>query len=182
MRDLASLWRELGNELARTNAAGKGRGGAGKVPVDLDVVDARRDIEGFTLTYIQMLMSDDPRFIPPTGFDDQLEALAMRIGHFTHHEVALVAYGFDDDARKVHEHADKVAHPSGRAWIPLGRVCFEYPKCSGSLRVSIDRDKPMDERSLALWQPVAVCDLNGNHKILAKLLRETTPETLHESA
>lgn len=171
LRELANLYVALGYELSRTNAAAGPGSKSGKVPLDLDVVDARRAIDGLAVTHAEILIDETHDYEPPDSTPDILRSLADRIGHFTHHADALVAFGFADEVESTHEIADKVAHPNGMAWVPLDRKCIE-DDCAGAMRVRINRDRPMDERSLALWQPTAVCDLDSAHRVLAKLLRD----------
>ena len=171
VRGLANLHIELGAELSRRNASDKRGSSAPQVPVDLDVVDARRAIEKLAHEYLHMLMDDLPDFTPPTEIPEGLRTIAMRIGHFTHHENSLVAWDFVESVEGVHEQAERVAHPDGMTWVPINRACY-VDECAGVLRVRVDRDKPHDERSLALWQPTAVCDMDGGHRLLARLMRD----------
>lgn len=171
LRVLANLHIELGYELSRTNQAAGPGSKSGKVPLDLEVVDARRAIDTLAVNYAEMLLEESADYEPPDSTPDILRSLADRIGHFTHHEDALIAFAFADEVETCHTDADRVAHPDGKAWVPLDRKCIE-DDCTGAMRVRIDRDRPMDQRSLALWQPTAVCDLDGRHRALAKLLRD----------
>lgn len=171
LRGLADCWRELDGELQRKGGPASSAGPSeGRSPLDLSVLDAKRAIETFAYTYAHMLVDDDPEWQPPATVPGLLHAMSLRIGHWTHGDDPLVAYEFADDLDRVAREAWAVARPTGIARIPIG-VCFA-DGCRGQMRVTIDRDRPMDERSLALWQPTAVCDEDGSHVMLARLYAE----------
>lgn len=171
LRSLAECWLELDRELMRkggpSSSAGASEHGA---PLDLTVLDAKRTIDTFAATYAHMLLDDDPEWQPPATTVALLHALALRIGHWTHHEDARVAYEFAEDVERVGREAWAVARPTGIGHIPIG-PCLTTD-CAGMMRVTIDRDRPMDERSLALWQPAAICSKDRDHAMLARLYAE----------
>lgn len=170
LRSLAECWGELDKSLDRTSGKASRGSTEGKVPLDLDVLDAKRAIDEFAVTYAHMLMDDDPTWTPPAGTPQMLHGLALRVGHFTHHEDPILAHEFAEEVERIHGEAWTVARPTGVGKIPVG-PCLEAG-CAGIMRVTIDRDKPMDERSLALWQPAAVCSEEREHAMLARLYAE----------
>ncbi|MCK9602221.1 MAG: hypothetical protein M0R06_24465, partial [Sphaerochaeta sp.] len=118
-----------------------------------------------------------------TDTPDLLEALAMRIGHFTANPDPLVAWDFAEDVEQVDHKAWKVARPDGWTWVPIDRACY-IEGCPGKMHIHINRDDPRDDADLALWRPEAVCfterkGLDGkpvkhmthDHRVDAKLLR-----------
>lgn len=177
LRSIIEAWLELDAELTRTNGAGSRGKGEGVVPLDLDVLDAIRSIDSFALTYCQML-AEDPKWRPRAlNTGALIQSIIDRIGHFTHSDDALLAYEFIDDVERVHRHAWAVARPDGKAYIPIGR-CFQ-DGCSGTLKVVIDRERPLDKSSLTMWRPNARCDKDEGHVIDARLYaaqyRKDTP-------
>lgn len=171
LRGLGDCWKELDGELMRKGGPSSSSGASeARTPLDLSVLDAKRAIENFATTYAHMLIDDDPEWQPPATVPGLLNAMSMRIGHWTHSDDALVAYEFADDLDRLARECWGVARPTGIARIPIG-TCYA-DECDGRMRVTIDRDRPMDERSLALWQPTAVCDQDGAHVMLARLYAE----------
>ena len=172
LRGLGECWDVLDAELGRHDGKASRGGAKSKPPLALEVLDAKRAIDGLAFTYAHMLM-EDTDWEPPRGADTPalLDALAYRIGHFTHGDSAQVAYEFADDVERVWREASSVAFPSGRARIPVG-PCLEA-ECDGRMMVAIDRDRPLDERALALWQPTAVCDQESAHVMLARAYADT---------
>lgn len=165
---LIECWLELDRELTRkggpSSSSGASEHGA---PLDLSVLDAKREVDTFAHTYCQML-SEETEWKPSAlNTPDLLRGIILRIGHFTEHDDALIAYEFASDLEEVSRSAWRVARPDGMAHIPVG-ACFQEG-CKGSVRVTIDRDRPMDAASLATWRPTATCDVNDAHKIDARL-------------
>ena len=167
LRGLGECWDVLDKSLDRTSGKASRGSSEGRVPLDLDVLDAKRAIDSLAFTYAKMLM-EDTDWEPPRGADTPalLDGLAHRIGHFTNGDSAQAAYEFADDVERVWREVSLVAFPSGRARIPVG-PCLEA-ECDGRMMVTIDRDRPLDERALALWQPTAVCDQESAHVLLAR--------------
>lgn len=175
LRSLAECWTELDGELNRkggpSSSSGASEFGA---PLDLSVLDAKRAIETFARQHAHMLMDEADDWEPVNAHPPALlEALAMRIGHFTHHADAQVAFAFEDEVRELSESSWGVARPDGKALIPIGTCGMDG--CAGKLRVLIDRDKPMDPESLRLWRPVARCNVDRGHVIDARIYAANTP-------
>lgn len=167
LRSLIEAWRELDQDLTRTNGKGSRGKGEGVVPLDLDVLDAIREIDTFAHIYCRML-AEDPKWKPRAlNTGALIQSIIDRIGHFTHSDDALLAYEFIQDLEDVHRDAWKVARPDGKAYIPIGQ-CFA-DGCDGKLRVLIDRDRPLDVASLTMWRPNAKCDADDSHVIDARL-------------
>lgn len=171
LRGIIECWHELDRELTRTSGKASRSPHAGRVPLDLDVLDAKRLIDELALTYCQILVTDVPQWKAPADVTTPglLQALIDAIGHFTHHENSLVAWDFAETVDDTARQCWPIARPSGLAWIPLDVKCFVY-NCEGEMRVRIDRDKPIDDASLAMWRPLAVCKQDPSHVIDAKLL------------
>jgi len=168
LRSLIECWIELDRDLQRkggpSSSSGPSESGA---PLDLTVLDAIRSIDAFARTYCHMLI-DETNWTPAAlNTGALIQGLIMRIGHFTHSQDALVAYEFIDDLDRVHRESWAVARPDGKARIPIG-PCF-IAGCEGKLRVTIDRDRPLDTDSLRLWRPNGVCDADREHVIDARL-------------
>ena len=171
LRGLADCWSELDRELMRKGGPSSSSGASeGGVPLDLSVLDAKRAIETFAHTYAHMLIDDDPEWQPPATIPGLLHAMSLRIGHWTHGDDAQAAYEFADGLDRLGRECWNIARPTGIARIPIG-ACYA-DGCEGRMRVTVDRDNPMDERSLALWQPTAVCDEDHAHVMLARLYAE----------
>lgn len=165
LRGLAECWTELGRELMRTSGKASRSGGEGKVPLDLDVVDARRSIENLSTLYAHMLMDDDPEWMPPATVTARLNALAIRVGHFTLNDNAQIAYEFAEDVERVSREAWAIARPNGLARIPVG-PCSE-DQCEGVMQATIDRDNAADVSLRAVWDKTLRCTEDGNHMALA---------------
>lgn len=167
LRSIIEAWKELDGELTRTNGKGSRGKGEGVVPLDLDVLDAIRDIDTFAHIYCRML-AEDPKWKPRAlNTGALIQSIIDRIGHFTHGDDPLLAYEFIDDVERVHRDSWKVARPDGKARIPIG-ACFQ-DGCAGTLKVTIDRDRPLDTASLTMWRPNAKCDANEGHVIDARI-------------
>lgn len=177
LRGLKDCWHELNLELTRTSGKMSRGNVEGKVPLDLDVLDAKMGIDGLALTYCQVLLDETAWRPGSTDTPDLLEALAMRIGHFTANPDPLVAWDFSEDVDAVARKSWPVARPVGLAWIDLDIKCSE-PECAGKMRVRINRDEPLDDHSLALWRPIAVCSKDGGHQVDAKLLARPIARTV----
>ena len=169
LRGLQDCWRELDAELLRTSGKASRCAVDGKVPLDLDVLDAKMTIDGFALTHCQTLLDETSWRPGSTETPALLGALAMRIRHFTSSPDALVAWDFSEDVDAVARKCWPVARPVGLAWIDLGIECGEK-ECAGKMRVRINRDEPLDDHSLAVWRPIAVCSKDTAHQVDAKLL------------
>ena len=170
VRDLIACYDELDGELLRVDAGARRAAVEAGAPLNLDVLDAKRMIDQFAFIYVKMLV-DDTGLIPAA--DDtptHLEAIASRIGHFTHDvEHPDIADDFLRALRVVSEHCWAIARPNGVAMVPINHGCV-VDGCKGILRVRIDRDRPLDEESLTLWRPMAVCTEDREHAVDAKIL------------
>ena len=164
VRGLAMCHRELRQALTRVTPNRNHSSPDGRPPLDLDVLDAMRAIEDFASTYAHMLMDDDPEWMPPATVPATLEALALRIGHFTENETALIAYEFDDDLQRVSDETWPIARPNGIGRIPLG-PCAE-DDCEGIMRATIDRDKVASTSLDAMWDKALRCNLERAHVTL----------------
>jgi hypothetical protein len=170
IQGMIECWLELDGELTRkggpSSSSGSSEHGA---PLDLSVLDAKREIDGFAHTYIHMLMDDDRTYTPPAlNTPHLLRAIVLRIGHFAGPQTDVeIAYEFAQDVETVSNRAWNIARPTGRALIPIGPCVVDG--CVGKMRVQIDRDRPLDPGSLALWQPDAVCESDGGHVMGARL-------------
>lgn len=188
LRGLKDCWHELDLELTRTSGKASRGNVEGKVPLDIDVLDAKTIIDGLALNYCQILLDETTWKPGTTDTPTLLEALAMRIGHFTANPDPLVAWDFAEDVETVSEKAWRVARPDAWTWIPIDRPCY-VDGCPGHMYIHINRDDPRDEASLAIWRPTAVCftesvtasgkrvkHMTPTHQIDAKLLRWNVAE------
>lgn len=176
LRSIIECWLELDRELTRNTGAGSRGKREGAVPLDLDVLEAKRAIDTFAHTYCHMLM-DETNWTPAAlNTPALLRGIIDRIGHFTHGDDAETAYEFVQDVDRVHHESWKIARPNGLVNIPIG-PCFA-DDCPGTLFVTIDRDRSTEAASLTLWRPVATCHTkdaegkfhpNGDHQIDARL-------------
>jgi len=176
VRSLIECWLELDQELTRNSGPGSRGRREGAVPLDIDVLDAKRKVDTFAHTYCHMLM-DETKWTPAAlNTPHLLHGIVNRIGHFTHNDNAQIGWEFHDDLDKVHRAAWAVARPGGKVPIPIG-PCFA-DGCTGILHVTIDRDKPLRDDEVALWRPTAVChvkdiegkpEANDAHRIDARL-------------
>ena len=163
LRRLGGWWVELDNLLGHNEGAARGGSREGRVPINLNVLDTMRAIEGFAHAYARMLMNDDMKWRKPTGgCNVLLNALADRVGHFMNTPMTK-------ELAALNKQAEHTARPDGKANIPLGIPCFA-DECTGEMRVPIDRDHPIPANGLTLWRPTATCSQDATHQCDARLL------------
>lgn len=181
LRGLGDCWSELDQALTRVTPNRNHSSPDGRPPLDLDVLDAKRAIETLVYTYAHMLVDDDPEWQPPATVPGMCLALSLRIGHWTHHEDALVSYEFADDVQRVSDETWPIARPNGIGRIPVG-PCAE-DGCAGMMRATVDRDK-IEAMTLAeMWDRTLRCTEDRAHVwLLGMYAREVTGLDDHEIA
>lgn len=163
LRKLGGYWRILNVLLGHNEGAARGGTRESQIPINGQVLDTMRAIEGFTNAYARELTHDDITWRRPTGgYDLILNALADRVGHFN---IDMMGR----EVKTLGKRARAIAIPDGQANIPLGITCFNED-CPGEMRVPIDRDHPIPENGLTLWRPTATCSADTTHQCDARLL------------
>lgn len=172
LRDLAACYLILGmmRDYRPRSSGAPGAGmAAAPLPVFAPAIEARRGIEGFATEYLAMLVRETP-WRPParTAVPDLLVQMAGRIGHWSEHANALVAWAFAEDLDLVLERALLAERLTRKARIPIGRGC-DVDGCDGvfELHMSsalVEADDAARERAFTRSWPRAVCSKRSAHR------------------
>lgn len=181
VRDLAECWWVLNGELARTSSKASRGATDPAVPLDLDVVEARRKIDLLAFQYAKMLMDDtDWR---PSGQETPalLAGVASRIGHFTHGDDPRIGDDLAAEVDALARECWRVARPDGWAMSDIDRAC-PVDGCAGRMRMPIDRDAWSEPLAIEFLERVAKCSHDNEHSVPAKVLVEIGDDEWQTSA
>lgn len=164
LRDAAADYRDLRHDLAAGGGAGTDRitgGDEDRLPVNEALFDLLWAVDAFAAHHARVLYNESHDWRPPSkgGTPTMLEALALRIGHFTEHPDAQIAHEFADELTErsgpkgnlpgLATRLEMRARPSGKRPLPLGVQCVE-DDCDGEYRIILEiAGDPLPEAMIA---------------------------------
>lgn len=176
VRNLASLWRHLEPALlSRPATSGDVRvktSPAPPAPGNLDVMEARRLIDVFAFQHAKIL-DEETTWAPgaDTTTPALLEAIALRIGHFTAID-NHVTLEFAAEIERLAENAKAVMESHPERIVPIDIGCKE-PGCPGIYGVELhttDGDEAQRKAMFRMRRPQAICSKNERHTIDAMVV------------
>jgi hypothetical protein len=177
VRQVARLWRELEKDLDRRPRPSRSEKvtrseAMPPAPGDVDVMDARREVEMFAAEWAALLIrtASCPWCAVMSGTSEYLDALLSHVGHFT--ETAELRRAFVPEVERVLGVVEAAQDPDPTRWNPIGVPCAEG--CGGEYRIELpDIESSVTEgERIRTWKdtrPVAVCSKNRRHTMDAML-------------